>query len=167
MNKIVFLSICMHALGWNSMRACPCDSSLTAAVHIEQANQIFVGTVIGINSNWISGGMKYTFLVDKTWKRGADSLLVVNTPWEYECGSTFEKGEKYLVYGLKKFSLRTNACMGTKLFREAEKDLQLLGEGNFPRKSAMVATTGWAMGLMVLVAMAFLAFVILKKRKQT
>ena len=144
--------------------ACPCEEGKGPEDFVEGANQIFVGTVIGVNTNWISGGMKYTFVVEKTWKRGADSLLVVNTGWDYECGSQFEDGKKYLVYGLKKFSLKTSECMGSKAIEDAEADLQLLGEGNAPRKSTMVPIAGWGMGMMVLLAFLFLAFVIFKNK---
>ncbi|MEL6256768.1 MAG: hypothetical protein AAFR87_32510 [Bacteroidota bacterium] len=144
--------------------ACPCEEGKGPEDFIEGANQIFVGKVIGVNTNWISGGMKYTFVVEKTWKRGADSLLVVNTGWDYECGSQFEDGKKYLVYGLKKFSLRTSECMGSKALEAAGPDLELLGEGNAPRKSAMVPIAGWGMGVMVLLAFLFLTFVIFKNK---
>lgn len=143
--------------------ACPCDSIKSTQDFIDGANQIFVGKVVGINTNWISGGMKYSFEVEKTWKRGADRLLVVNTGWDYECGSVFEEGQKYLIYGQKKFSLKTNACMGTKALKDAEEDLRLLGEGAAPRKSAVVPIAGWGMGAMILLAMGFLAFIIFKK----
>lgn len=146
--------------------ACPCDSTMTAQDFIDGANQIFVGKVIGVNTNWISGGMKYSFEVEKTWKRGADRLLFVNTGWDYECGFPFVEGEKYLVYGVKKFSLKTSECMGTKALKEAEEDLKLLGVGAQTRKSGLVPMVGWAMGAMVVLAMAFLAFVIFRKKGQ-
>ena len=161
--KSTLILLCSFLFLINKSFACPCDSTQTVQEHIDGANQIFVGTVIGINTNWISGGMKYSFEVEKTWKRGADKLLVVNTGWDYECGSVFTEGEKYLIYGQKKFSLKTNACMGTKLLADAEEDLRLLGEGASPRKSAVVPIAGWGMGLMILVAMLFLAFIIFKK----
>lgn len=163
--KIKIILIFLLTLGFSVIKAftCPCDSTKTAQDYIDGANQIFVGTVIGVNTNWISGGMKYSFEVEKTWKRGADRLLVVNTGWDYECGSVFKEGEKYLIYGQKKFSLKTNTCMGTKAFIDAAEDLRLLGEGASPRKSAVVPLAGWGMGLMIVVAMAFLAFIIFKK----
>lgn len=164
MHKIILLILLFFSFPPSQLLACSCEEGKVAQNYFEAANQIFVGQVIGVNSNWISGGMKYTFLVEKTWKRGADSLLVVNTGWDYECGYQFEKGKKYLVYGIKKFSLRTDACMGNKLIEEAEVDLQFLGEGNLPRKSIAVPIAGWGMGIMVLGAMIFLAFVILRKK---
>jgi len=146
--------------------ACPCDTATRTQEYIDASNQIFVGKVIGVNSNWISGGMKYSFEVEKTWKRGSDKLMVVNTGWDYECGFSFVEGKTYLVYGIKKFSLRTDTCMGTKAIEAAAEDLRLLGEGQLPRKSTMGPMVGWAMGAMVLLFLAFFAFVILKKKKK-
>ncbi|MEM6801038.1 MAG: hypothetical protein AAF696_06510 [Bacteroidota bacterium] len=167
MNNIIPLILLIFSLLPAQLRACTCEEGKGPQSYFEAANQIFVGKVIGVNSNWISGGMKYTFLVEKTWKRGADSLLVVNTGWDYECGYQFEEGKTYLVYGTKKFSLKTDACMGNKVLKEAEADLVFLGEGNLPRKSVAVPIAGWGMGIMVLGAMIFLAFVILRKKGTT
>ena len=161
------IGICVFLLLVSKGQACPCDSTKQIQDYIDGANQIFVGTVIGVNTNWISGGMKYTFVVEQTWGRGADSLLVVNTGWDHECGSQFEEGEKYLVYGEKKFNLKTDACMGSKSLGEAGPDLELLGKGEAPRKSYTVPLAGWGMGLMVFLTMIFLAFVIFKNKLKT
>ena len=63
-----------------------CDSMLSLQQQIDQADIIFSGTCIFVNSNWIAGGQKFVFEVEQTWKKRIDSLYIVNTKWEQEGG---------------------------------------------------------------------------------
>ena len=145
-----------------------CDPEVSLQQQIDQADIIFSGTCIFVNSNWISGGQKYVFQVEQTWKRRIDSLFIVNSKWEQEGGYTFEKGQQYLVYVDKGFTPKTYLCMGNKLLTEAEADLTLLGQGQAPQQSPQVNLMIWTVTILGLLSFLFLGFIIFgNKKKQT
>ena len=150
---------------WNTpllAEDCPCDAPPEPALAQAQADIIFSGTCIFANTNWMSGGMKFSFAVDQTWKGGTDSLFIVHTGWEVDCGYRFEEGETYLVYVRKKFSPKTDRCMGSKPLAEAAADIAFLGTSQAPRKSAFLAPTSWVLGGLLFLALLFLAFIVLR-----
>ncbi|WNJ16478.1 hypothetical protein [Pontibacter sp. G13] len=151
--------ICMPLWGL----ACECES-IEDSQAVEQADFLFAGKCIGTNSNWMSGGMKYTFLVEHTWKRRLDSIFIVNTPFESQCGMAFEEGARYLVFVEKKFTPKTNACMGNRKIEDPETELSFLGESMAPEPSSLIFPMIGILSLLVIAGIAFLAFVVLRKK---
>ena len=142
-----------------------CDP-ISLQQQIDQADIIFSGTCIFVNSNWISGGQKFVFEVEQTWKRRTDSIYIVNSKWEQDGGYTFQQGQSYLVYVDKGFTPKTNRCMGNKLLSEATDDLKLLGQGQIPTNSSLVTPMIWTISFLGLFSFAFLGFIIFYKRKK-
>lgn len=167
--KSVFLLLILLSLSYLSKGdTIKCDPSTSIQEQIDQADIIFSGTCIFVNSNWISGGQKYVFQVNQTWKRRVDSLYIVNSKWLHDGGYVFEKDQEYLVYVDKGFTPKTNLCMGNKLLAEAEADLQLLGEGQAPAKASNISLMIWTVSLLGLLSFLILGFILLGNRnKQT
>lgn len=147
----------------HDLAACDCKPVSTPDA-IEQAKVVFAGQVVDINTNWVSGGWKISFAVEEVYKDRADRFIIINTPWEKDCGIIFKKEARYLVYAERPYHFKTHSCMGTKFLEEAEADLQLLGEGSAPSPSNAASSLNWLMGLMVLGGMLFIAFVVLRKK---
>lgn len=141
--------------------ACDCPAQSLDALR-KRATHIFVGKVVRVETNWMSGGMKYTFQVSETWQRETDNLLVVNSAFPKQCGYAFQQGETYLVYAAKKFSLRTDACGGSKPLSAAQADLAALGKGSPVRDSPLVSRIIWGMSIAMGIGLLFLAFVVLR-----
>jgi len=147
------------------IQAQTCDCTpLTAVQAQDSADIIFTGTCIQVESNWISGGMKFAFQVDQYWKKSVDQLFIVKTPFQKDCGVPFEEGKEYLVYVRKKFSPKTDICMGTKERDIADADLVLLGEGSTPKPSSLIMPMYITIGGLCFLAMGILAFAVLKRK---
>ncbi len=144
--------------------ACDCEPLAPAAAY-DSATHIFVGTCIQVNSNWISGGMKYSFEVKEGWKKPTDRFYIVNTPFEKDCGVAFELGQEYLVYVRRIFTPKTSLCQGSKLLVEAEADLAFLGNSKPPQASPLTVPMYWTLGGLGLFSIALLAFIVLRKNK--
>lgn len=146
--------------------SCGC-SPLSENQAIVEADLIFKGTCTYATTNWIAGGMKYSFAVEEAWKRRSDSHMIVNSGWEPDCGYRFEPGKTYLVFANKKFSLQTNRCAGTRVF-EAEDSIYLslktMEEAPIIA-SPMVARMIWTIGILGVLSIVFVAFVVLRKKK--
>ena len=119
----------------NNTYACEC-SSLADSIAFQQADLVFVGEVVGAETNWMSGGWKFSFLVKESWKQQTGQAYVVNSEWEKDCGYIFEQGKEYLVFVNRKFTPKTNTCMGNRPLQEAAPFLALLGPGSSPRPSS-------------------------------
>ncbi|MDX1908532.1 MAG: hypothetical protein SF053_15960 [Bacteroidia bacterium] len=164
MKGILPLLFCCLILGC-SKPAPPCDCPApTPEQALAGADIVFEGICRYAQTNWVSGGMKYSFEVKQTWKRGLDRYAVVNTPFENQCGVVFEEGQTYLVYVRKKFSPRTDRCLGARAILMAGEDLTFLGPGMAPRPSPLIGTMMWAITIPVILAMVFLVLVVLRKR---
>lgn len=151
---------------FSGLFGCECIPPQNAQEAIAEANLIFVGKCIQSETNWMSGGWKFSFEVKETWKKGADRFMIINTGWEeQDCGYIFEKDSTYLVYAVKKFTLKTDQCKGNKLLSEAKEDLQLLGQGDPPRQSSMVTMMYWTIGILGAISILFVAAIVLRKRK--
>ena len=109
--------------------ACECEN-ISNELAIAQADLILRGRVVSIETNWMSGGWKFTFLVNETWKGESGQAYVVNSQWEKDCGYLFKQGSEYLVFVNRKFTPKTDACMGNRHIKQADDILRLLGPGN-------------------------------------
>lgn len=147
------------------VQAQPCDCEPPASNNeaLEAATYAFVGKCVLLNTNWMSGGMKYSFEVEKSWKKAAPRLIIVNSPFIQECGGMkFEVGKRYLVFVEKKFSHKTNRCMGSKAV--VEEEVAALGEGMAPQPSKMVMPMIWTISILAVIFLALVIFVATKKK---
>ncbi|MEM7656462.1 MAG: hypothetical protein AAF399_10070 [Bacteroidota bacterium] len=148
------------------LQAADCDcETVEVADAVARADIVFSGTCIFVNTNWVSGGMKYTFSVDNNWKGGTDSLFIVHSAFEKDCGYKFEEGEAYLVFVRKKFSPKTDQCLGNRLLSTA--DLSQLGTPTSPRTSSLMMPMIWTIGLLGVGAMLFIGFVLFRSRRNS
>ncbi|RMG25811.1 MAG: hypothetical protein D6730_10195 [Bacteroidetes bacterium] len=159
----ILLCLLLYAGSSGAAFACTC-SPLSAAEAIAQADLVFQGRVTSVETNWISGGWKFAFEVSQSWKKTTNRLYIVNTPWEKDCGYVFEQGREYLVFVKRKFTPKTNRCMGNKPIEEAAEYLALLGRGNTPMRSANYTKMIWLVSLAGFLGLAFVAFVVLRKK---
>ena len=116
--------------GFLPLFACKCcKDTLTANERLENAWVVFKGTATEENNNWMSGGKKYTFVVEESWKQQANRVMYVNTPFEHLCGMRFEVGKKYMVFAKKdKRKLVTDCCFGNFETNEEKIEFQALGK---------------------------------------
>lgn len=145
--------------------ACDCEKPTFQAAY-DSANLIFVGKATEVTTNWMSGGWKATFVVENSWKMPTEGVLVVNTPWEKDCGVLFQVGQKYLIYAKKKFTTKTNVCRGTRLLSEANEDLQALGEGIKPTSKANASYFSALLMILSVLGFIFLAYVMMRGRNK-
>lgn len=157
----MILLTCGYSLGQVQADSCDCEEP-SLEVAFAAADFVVEGTCVFANTNWMSGGAKYTFEVAQSWKRSTDQLFVVNTPFESQCGAVFEEGKTYLVFVEKKFSFKTFACRGNRL--AAGVDVTVLGDPMFPKKSPMATRMIWTISILALLASLFIGFVVLRKK---
>jgi len=145
LGALVFLS--------KAARPCSCvDYSPPIAESVKRADVVFAGEVTKLEvlpSWWADTGdrdagllesdpgeppirvARVTFAVGKVWKGVREATLVVRTFFDCcICGSRFDIGEAYVVYGYRSPSgdqLWTNICTRTKELRLAAEDLDGLG----------------------------------------
>ncbi len=150
---------------YQSLFACDCKT-LDFQAALDSANIVFVGQATEVTTNWMSGGWKATFVVENSWKMPTEGILVVNTPWEKDCGFIFEVGKKYLVYANKKFTTKTTICSRTRLLSEAGEDLQVLGKGMRPASKGKTPYMIALLSGLSLLGLIFLAFVVTRGRNK-
>lgn len=165
LKKTLFVLLGIGLLSGLQAQDCPCDAPPEPVAASAAADIIFVGKVIRVNTNWMSGGMKFTFEVEQYWKHRVDQYFVVNSGWEErECGYLFESGKRYLVFAKKKFSAKTDRCAGNLLLEEATPIPAVLGPGNPPSSSPALPGMYLTLAVTGLLSVLFVAFVVLRKR---
>lgn len=167
MKANLLIALLLSAWTWGPRLGLACDCTpLSPQAAYDSVDYVLVGTCVQTNTNWISGGMKYSFQVDSCWKKPTDRLFIVNTPFEKDCGVAFVEGEKYLVYVRRIFTPKTNQCLGSKPLSEAEADLAFLGKGVPPQSSDLIQPMYWTLGGLGLFSVLALAFIVLRNRKR-
>lgn len=141
---------------------CPPDGLAKART---TATHIFTGKVVRMESNWMSGGTKYTFEVHRYWGKPSDNILIVSTAFKNKCGYPFEEGREYLVYATKKFTLKTMGCSGTVPLGDATSLIAALGEGEAPHPSSMIYPMIWTVAILGLLSLVFVGIVVTRKPK--
>ena len=128
--------------GSESIHACECVESDSAAERLEEASAVFLGRVTDMHfENWpfdIDSAlvspeepMTVEFSVRTVWKGNVSGIMSLNTARSEPCGFPFKKHEDYLVYADgEEGSFDVRACSRTKLADEAHEDLEVLGEGD-------------------------------------
>ncbi|GAB4403508.1 MAG: hypothetical protein OHK0039_02780 [Bacteroidia bacterium] len=146
------------------VQACVCDPPATTALALERADYAFVGTCTYVESNWIAGGMKYSFRIEESWKKQQGSFVIVSSPFEQACGTTFEQGMRYLVFVEKKFAPKTYACRGNRVLSGSDIPDDMPATSMKPATSGLAATLRWVLAGLGGLAMIFVVFVVLRKR---
>jgi hypothetical protein len=165
MRFFFFATLLMASFLGLRAQECPCEPKNSPQEAIVAADIIFVGKLLRAETNWMSGGMKYAFEVERTWKMDADRMLYVNSEFERDCGYAFREGERYLVYANKLFTTKkTDSCSGSKPLLEAEADLAILGQGSPTQTPASLNRAMWTMGLLIVGGILFLVLVVLRKK---
>ncbi|MEM6263020.1 MAG: hypothetical protein AAGI38_10970 [Bacteroidota bacterium] len=161
--KVLMLA-CVFLGSFHLLNACDCPNpGLDSA--FSRADLVFRGKVIGAETNWVSGGQKYSFEVLESWKNPTDKFLVANSPFEKNCGAVFDQGGTYLIFLKKKYNTKyTDACMGNLSEADASQELKLLGAGMPPASSEITKTMMWTVGILGVASLLFLVFVVLRKK---
>lgn len=148
---LVILSFCLFLLSYaSSVSACSCVETPGVEAALEQSDAVFHGKVLDIREN--TGKYRYgrhvLFEVMKTWKGIEDSQVIIKTGLGGgDCGFDFQVGQEYVVYAYEsemygdEKALVAIICSRTAEIGEAEEDLQILGEGNFPQNEVELSLT--------------------------
>jgi len=159
--------------------ACSCLPPSSPKVSLEEANAVFAGKVIDIDTpNGISIGgadpVRVIFEVSEIWKGSDFKTVTITTARDStSCGYPFRKGEEYIVYAYSEGGeLSTNLCSRTNLLANAKEDLEELGSGNLPAnpgsdyvypKSNLVQIL--SIIAIVLILIVFITWIIRKHKK--
>lgn len=159
------LSLLFLIFSQASAQPCNCPQNQDIAQFFDAADLVFEGKVVFVNTNWMSGGLKYSFEVNQTWKRPAAKYLIVNAPWEKDCGFSFKADSTYLVFVKKKFGLKTDACMGNILRSTISGELPFPTEAFPPQNNTADASfLAYTLGIAVFMSFLFIAMVIFRKK---
>ena len=156
-----FLLVLLSA---NVTFACSCDSIPDHDAAFESAEMVFRGTLVDVNTNWMSSGYKLTFQVGESWKKSLEWFATINTKNLEECDFRFEVDQEYLVYTHKKFSRKTTPCFGTVHISVATDRLTSMGPGQAPGPSDNLPRVMIGMSVAIFLGLAFVAFVVLKNK---
>ena len=171
MRKYLFLLIGVILFGAGQVTGqseepeCAFPEATTVASALDIANIVFVGEFVDLNTNWVSGGYKLTFKVDQSWVRTTEPFITVNFPVNATCEIPFKKGEKYLVFVYKKFSLKTDCCMPNLPLSQAGPALSELGESFPPSDSPGTQSLPIIMTILTIGGLELVLFVVLRKGK--
>ncbi|MCM3711317.1 hypothetical protein [Sporosarcina luteola] len=164
--------------------ACSCIMPPSPEEALDKADAVFSGEVVEIveNKKFFGGayGRTVHLKVDKAWKGIKESETSITTGYDDgDCGYSFEKGQKYLVYASASNmyvpgTLSTTICHRTTELSNAAEDLNELGEGQEVSNDGSQEETldegiirWWVFGLFVLGLLAiFLGFRYKNKRKK-
>ena len=144
--------------------SCPCDSIPGFESAYQSANVVFRGVPVKVIPNWVSGGLKATFRVSESWKRSIETWFTLNVPEPANCGISFTENKDWLVYVYKTHSYNTDSCSRTRPAARAAEDIVRLGKSMSPAVNSSINRWMLIMGGMVFAGMAFIAFVVMRKR---
>lgn len=145
---------------------CGCATTIPFEKAFEEANIVLTGTVAGIQTNPNKVGFLVTFTVDSSWKRPIEPFATIYTEYETGCGYPFQQGEKYVAFVNRGHgSLYTGVCQPNAPLTEAGPMLQKLGKGIPPGHSPGSENLIFYLTGAVLAGMAFLGFVLLRRKK--
>lgn len=141
-----------------------CDTLKTLDQDLADANVVILGEVVDVATNWVSGGLKVTFAVEKSWKRSIEKYTTVNTGTLAQGGFSFEKGQSYLVFIHKKFNLKVDRCSRAGPIAQMSAEIKALGEGFSTGNSPGATRVKWAFVILSLGSLLFVAWVVLRKK---
>ena len=130
--------------------ACKCAEPGSPSEELEKFSAVFVGRVVSVQHSYDPDAESVTpedrttvrIEVSTVWKGAVyEDMYVTTPPTGGSCGFAFTEGEEYIVYAYDSLydadSYTVGICSRTALLRQAQTDLDSLGQGNNP-----VAGTG-------------------------
>lgn len=133
---VVNLFLSLSLVNAPSAAACSCIEPGSVGESLNDAQAVFVGTVVEIEKSegsvWSTDDpMKVTLAISKFWKGSMGQTVTVTTSRESaSCGFPFEEGVEYLVYAYGEMDdLHVGLCGRTTTLLSAGVDLAALGEG--------------------------------------
>jgi hypothetical protein len=158
--------ICGLGLQANAASNCGCDSTATWQDAYDKANVVFVGTCMDVIPNAIKGGLNILFQIDSSWKRAIEPVTTVHTNSPNQCGYPFKAGERYIVFANKRHqTTQTTECEPNQLYDDnGILILRRLGKGFTPGRAGLASNMNWLLVGLAAAGMAFLAFVVLRKK---
>ena len=128
------------------VHACKCAVPATPAEELEKFSAVFTGRVVSVRHSYDLNAASYTpddrttvgFEVSTVWKGTVhEDMLITTPPTGGSCGFTFAEGEEYVVYADDSAygddGYTVGICSRTALLRQAQADLDALGEGRAPQ----------------------------------
>ena len=176
-------SLLSLSIGPSTSYACDCVKPPSVEDELERSQAVFSGKVLEVNE-MNKGYMKKRVLLEvvETWKGVSESQVIITTgSGGGDCGYDFQVGEEYLVYANpssmygEQEELVSIICDRTTELSTAQEDLAVLGEGKAPTKQVDLTREEsnksnfmiWIIANIAFLLLAFLAWRMLKKRKQT
>lgn len=144
-------------------QGCLC-TRLDSLQAFDSATLVFDGKVVKSETNWLSGGLKHTFMVERSWKQATDRLLIVNTPWQTYCGFPFEAGLRYRVFVRRKFTMKTDACNPNKQLGEIALNSDFMGTSYMPQATSNTSALIGAFIALGVLSLAFILFILFGKK---
>ncbi len=146
------------------LATCPCSDKITPQQAYENADVVIQGRVESVIPNWVAGGLKISMSIEKSWKRKAEPVFTFNSPEPTLCGFAPHEGERWLVYVNREYKFYSDSCLPN-LNLDNEPLLPTFQSSPFsPGMQSSVKRWAWLMGIMVFAGMAFLAFVVFRKK---
>ena len=128
------------------VHACKCAVPGTPAEELEKFSAVFAGRVVSVRHSYDLNAVSYTpddrttvgFEVSAVWKGTVhEDMFITTPPTGGSCGFTFAEGEEYVVYADDSAygddGYTVGICSRTALLRQAQADLDALGEGHAPQ----------------------------------
>ena len=126
--------------------ACKCAVPGTPAEELEKFSAVFAGRVVSVRHSYDLNAASYTpddrttigFEISAVWKGTVhEDMFITTPPTGGSCGFTFAEGEEYVVYAYDSAygddGYTAGICSRTALLRQAQADLNALGEGRAPQ----------------------------------
>ncbi|WP_409175551.1 hypothetical protein [Brevibacillus fortis] len=162
--------------------ACSCARPPDPLTAKDQSAAVFTGKVLQVDerTDWLRwlpfwdkperGGFDVIFEVQSTWK-GVDQtqVQIVTSGLGGGCGIPFQPGQEYLVYASywELNELETNICTRTALKADAREDLQALGSGTVPVRSANLDWNHYlSTGIVIIIVGGILFYLFLFQTKR-
>jgi hypothetical protein len=123
------LAVCAIGLIPRSAEPCSCAAPGSPCSATWQADAVFVGRVVSIESSPIGAGRLLQFAVVETFRGVRLSQVTLVTGYgQADCGYPFRMGESYVVYAHRspEGQLSASSCTRTRPLAEASEDLSYL-----------------------------------------
>ncbi len=131
------------------VHACKCAVPGTPTEELEKFSAVFTGRVVSIRHSYDLNAASVTpddrttvgFEVNTVWKGTVhEDMFITTPPTGGSCGFTFVEGEEYIVYASDSAygdeGYIAGICSRTALLRQAQADLDALGQGRAPQAGA-------------------------------
>ena len=150
MTRVVGVAFVLGALWFlgslGGVHACKCVVPGSPNEELEKFDAVFAGQVVSVSHSFDPSVTPYKpgdrttvgFDVSTVWKGVVhERMYIITPPTGGSCGFAFSEGEQYIVYALVSasgdYGHQASICSRTALLRDAQADLEALGEGRSPR----------------------------------